>query len=340
MRFALSGIIAAVGTAAALAATSTPPAASSTGLVQAAEAFLATLGPDERAAAEMAFESEKRYDWHFTAKPREGLPWKRMTDAQRQAALDLLRAALSERGLEKAETIRRLEDVLYELENRSPRRDRERYHFTVFGKPSPGGVWGWRYEGHHLSFNFTVKDGTVVASTPQFLGANPAEVKDGPMKGTRVLAREEDLARDLLGSLGDEQKAKAIVGTEAPPEILTGASRKAAAQEDAGIAYAGLNERQKAQLVALIEEHAVAQKADLARERLDEIRKAGLDKVKFAWMGSLEKGKGHYYRVQGPTFLIEYDNTQTGANHAHAVWRDFDGDWGADLLAEHLLTKH
>jgi hypothetical protein len=317
----------------------TPPGPSAAALIQAADAFIATLGPEERKIALFPFEAEERFNWHFTAKPREGLTYKQMTEPQRKASVSLLRAAISERGYEKAETIRSLEDVLYELENHSPRRDRERYYFSVFGQPSDKGVWGFRYEGHHVSFNFTMIDGIVRSSTPQFLGANPAEVRDGPKKGLRALPQEEDLARALLGSLTDAQKKTAIVGTDAPAEIVTGPSRTASRIEDVGIAWPALDPKQQAQLVGLIEEHAAAQKSELAQERLAKIRAAGLEKVKFAWIGSAEKGAAHYYRIQGPTFLIEYDNTQNNANHVHTVWRDFDGDWGADLLAEHYRTQ-
>jgi hypothetical protein len=316
------------------------PGPSAAPLLEAAHAFLATLGPEEKKIAVFPFDADERQNWHYTAKAREGLTFKQMTEPQRKAATALLRAALSQRGFEKAETIRSLEDVLFELEGRSARRDREKYYFSLFGQPAAKGVWGFRYEGHHLSFNFTMIDGVVSSSTPQFLGANPAEVKDGPLKGTRALAQEEDLARALLGSLGEAQKKAAIIGAEAPREILTEASKVAARVEDVGVAYSALDEKQQAQLVTLIEEHAVAQKPALAAERLDKIRKAGLATVKFAWMGSTEKGAPHYYRIQGPTFLVEYDNTQTHANHVHTVWRDFNGDWGADLLAEHYRKSH
>jgi len=319
----------------------TPAGPSAAALIQAADTFIATLGPEERKIALFPFEAEERFNWHFTAKPREGLTYKQMTEPQRKAAVALLRAAISERGYEKAEAIRSLEDVLYELENHSPRRDRERYYFSVFGQPSDKGVWGFRYEGHHASFNFTMIDGIVRSSTPQFLGANPAEVRDGPKKGLRALPQEEDLARALLGSLTGAQKKTAIVGTDAPAEIVTGPSRTASRTEDVGIAWPALDPKQQAQLVVLIEEHAAAQKSELAQERLAKIRAAGIEKVMFAWIGSAEKGAAHYYRIQGPTFLIEYDNTQNNANHVHTVWRDFDGDWGADLLAEHYRAhKH
>jgi len=312
-------------------------AAAPAAMTAAAKAFLAGLGPGESAKAAIAFSADERLDWHYTAKLRNGLPLKQMAPAQREAAMALLRAALSQKGFEKAETIRRLEDVLRALEG-NPGRDREMYHFSVFGEPSESGVWGWRYEGHHVSLNFTVVDGTVVSTTPQFFGANPAEVLDGPMKGTRALAGEEDLARRLARSLEGEARRMAISGDLAPPEILTGAARDASRQEDAGVPYGRLDETQKSLLDALIEVHVEAHRPEQARRRRDRVRAGGLENVKFVWMGGLERGQGHYYRVQGPAFLIEYDNTQNGANHVHSVWREFDGDWGRDVLGDHYRT--
>ena len=306
-------------------------------MVAPARAFLASLGPDQRATAAMPFASEERLNWHYTAKLRNGLPLKRMGAAQRKAAMDLLRASLSQMGLEKAETIRALEDVLRALEGNESR-DPEMYYFSIFGEPAESGTWGWRYEGHHLSFNFVVVDGKVVSTTPQFFGANPADVREGAKKGVRALAREEDVARSLARSLTAEQRALAVVSDTAPPEILTGASREAALQKDEGIGYPKLDRAQQALLVSLIDEYIAAQSAELARARRERVDAAGLEKLKFVWMGGLEKGQGHYYRIQGPTFLIEYDNTQNGANHVHAVWRDFKGDWGKDVLAGHYGT--
>src|SRR5262249_11665139 len=151
-----------------------------------------------------------------------------------------------------------------------------------------------------------------------------------PMKGTRVLSAEEDLARSLVKSLSTEQRAEAVISTTAPGDILTSNQRRAAIQEDRGIAYSKLGKDQQGTLLALIEEYLGGQPRAQARQRLDKIRKAGFDPIRFAWMGGLEKSQGHYYRVQGSTFLIEYDNTQNGANHIHCVWRDFNGDWGED----------
>jgi hypothetical protein len=251
-----------------------------------------------------------------------------------------LRAGLSEKGYTKAETIRKLEGVLRELEGGSgPTRDPDLYFLTFFGEPATNGAWGWRYEGHHCSQNWTILNGQSIGSSPQFFGANPAEVRDGPMKGTRVLSAEEDLARSLVKSLTAEQRAEAVLSAAPPGDILTSNQRKAAIEEDRGLAYSKLSKDQQGTLLALIEEYLGAQPRAEARQRLEKIRNTGFDQIKFSWMGGLEKGQGHYYRVQGNTFLIEYDNTQDDANHIHCVWRDFKGDWGQDLLAEHYRNS-
>jgi hypothetical protein len=305
-------------------------------MAKAADAFLATLDSAKRAKASLPFNSEERLNWHFVPKDREGVAIKQMSAAQRQAALALLRSGLSARGFTKVDTIRRLEEVLFAIEG-SAIRDPELYYFTVFGTPSEQGAWGWRYEGHHASLNWTVVDGRVVATTPQFLGANPADVRDGPQKGTRALAAEEDLGRALVKSLSADQGAQAVLSKDAPRDILTGASRQAAIQEDRGISYAKLAPEQQGLLLSLIQEYAAAQAPAVAQARLARV-KADLPAVKFGWMGGLDQGQGHYYRIQGSTFLIEYDNTQNSANHIHCVWREFKGDWGRDLLAEHYRT--
>jgi hypothetical protein len=304
----------------------------------AAQAFLGSLDAAARAKAQLAFDAEERFNWHFTPVPRAGLPLKQMTPAQREKAFALLHVGLSEKGYTKAEAIRALEPVLAELERNPVRRDPELYYVTIFGEPAAAGTWGWRYEGHHVSQNWTIVDGRSIASTPQFFGSNPAEVRDGPKKGTRVLAAEEDLARALLDSLTDAQRATATIADDAPDDILTSNARTAGIQQDLGVAYDALSTDQRGLLMAIIDEYAAAQPRALAVERLKKIRDAGLSTVKFAWMGGRARGARHYYRVQGRTFLIEYDNTQNGANHVHAVWRDFAGDWGTDLLAEHY--KH
>ncbi|PYX30306.1 MAG: hypothetical protein DMG80_12775 [Acidobacteria bacterium] len=309
-------------------------------MLDATRAFLATLDAAQKSKAVLPFNSEERFRWFYTPVSRKGLPLKEMNPAQQRAALALLHAGLSEKGYSKAETIRKLEDVLRELEQgKGPTRDPELYFFTFFGEPDAKGAWGWRYEGHHCSQNWTIVNGQSIGSSPQFFGANPAEVREGPMKGTRVLSAEEDLGRSLVKSLTDAQKKDAVINVAAPDDILTNNQRKAAIQEDKGIAYSRLSKEQQGMLMALIEEHLSAQPQAQARKRLDKLRHVGFDPIKFAWMGGLEKGDRHYYRVQGSTFLIEYDNTQNNANHIHCVWRDFNGDWGEDILAEHYRNS-
>jgi len=314
-------------------------------MADAAQAFLKTLDSAQAAKAKIPFNSEERLNWHFVPKTgeRKGLVLKEMNADQRQAAAALLRASLSEQGYHKAATIRELEKVLHVMENRNPIRDPELYYFSVFGDPGEASTWGWRYEGHHCSLNWTLVKGKTIASSPQFFGTNPGEVRvdvpGAPPKGTRVLGREEDLGRALVKALGDEQKKDGVISNTAPNDILTGASRQAAIQEDKGIAYRNLTKDQQGMLLSLIQEYTDSQPRMLARQRIAAIRKAGLDSVKFAWMGGLERGEPHYYRIQGPTFLVEYDNTQNNANHVHAVWRDFKGDFGMDLLAMHYQAS-
>jgi hypothetical protein len=308
-------------------------------MITAARTFLDSLSPELKQKAQFPLDSEERMNWFYTPVPRKGLPLREMNESQRTAAMNLLRAGLSEKGYSRAETIRALEDVLVEMGGNPKVRDKGLYYVSVFGEPGPKGTWGWRYEGHHLSQNWTIVNGAAMATTPQFFGANPAEVRQGARKGTRAIAAEEDLAFELLRSLDAAQQKSALLDAKAPDDILTTNSREAALQEDRGLAYAQMNAAQKALLVKLIETNAEAQPDAVARERLAALRAAGLDRVKFAWMGASEKGQGHYYRVQGPTFIIEFDNTQNDANHIHLVWRDFKGDWGKDLLADHYKTS-
>jgi hypothetical protein len=310
----------------------------SSDLARAAGAFLSTLEPAQRSRAQLAFDSDERLNWFYIPKEREGLTLKQMAPAQQQAALRLIEAGLSQKGYSKAQAVRALEAVLAEMEKDPVRRDVEKYYLTIFGEPSPTGTWGMRWEGHHLSLHWTLVQGRAIATTPQFFGSNPAEVREGPKKGTRVLHAEEDLGRELVTALSAEQRATAVVSPTAPDDILTTNTRKAAIQANTGLAYAAMTATQRGLLLALIDEYASAQPQALAAERVAKLKQAGLDGVTFAWMGGIEKGAPHYYRVQGPTFLIEYDCVQNGANHIHAVWRDFNGDFGVDLLEAHY--KH
>ena len=303
----------------------------------AAKKLLAALTPEQRAKAAFEFKSDARFDWHFIPKDRQGLALKEMSDAQRQLALELLASGLSRQGFIKATNIMSLEPVLADQEGASRRfpRDPLLYHVFIFGQPDGKGTWGWRFEGHHCSANFTIVKGEFFASTPSFFGSNPAEVRQGPRKGLRVLAGEEDLARQLVKSLTDEQRKSAVVSAKAPPDIFTEAKRKVQPLENSGVAAAQLDPSQRAALQTLIQHYVQRTRPELAEADLMKISKAGFDHILFAWLGGLEKGEGHYYRVQGPTFLLEYDNTQNNNNHVHAVWRDFQGDFGADILGKH-----
>jgi hypothetical protein len=306
-------------------------------MATAAKKFLDSLRPEQRAKAVFELKSDERLNWHFIPKVRNGLTLKDMTPAQRDLAHGLLRTGLSAHGYAKTTNIISLEDVLKVIEagRGTMVRDHELYYFSIFGTPEAAGTWGWRVEGHHYSQNFTVVKGELFSGTPSFLGTNPAEVRSGPRKGLRVLADEEDLGRALVKSLTDEQRKTAIFDTKAPADVITAAKRKVTPLETVGLPAPKLNTAQKAQLETLIKTYVGRLRGDLAAADFAKIQKQGWDKVYFAWAGGVEKGEPHYYRVQGPTFLIEYDNTQNDANHIHAVWRDFDNDFGEDLLRQH-----
>lgn len=303
-----------------------------------AKAFLASLDSEQLAKAKFDFAIDERENWHFIPKPRKGLPLREMTPTQHKLAHALLASGLSSRGYIKAVEIMSLDDILKQMEQGSgPQRDPEGYFFSVFGEPSTTGTWGFRIEGHHVSQNFTIAKGQV-AGAPSFFGANPADVKQGPREGLRVLAHEEDYGRALIKSLTPEQLRAAIVADKAYPDILTMASRRAAIDgQPSGIELSKLDAPEKELLRVLLFEYANNCAPAIAVKRMEQIRRAG-DRVFFAWSGGLEKGQGHYYRIQAADFLIEYDNTQNNANHIHSVWRDFNGDFGRDLLAEHYQS--
>ena len=316
---------------------------SAAAMAKAASQFLDGLSADQRAKAALPFDGEERLRWHFIPNemfPRKGLMIKDMNETQRRLAHDLLRTGLSARGYNKVTSIIELEEILKVIETGGKMaRNKEEYLFSVFGTPGAKGAWGWRVEGHHISLRFTIADGAVsrnLSSTPMFLGANPAEVRDGDKKGLRVLAEEEDAARALVMALSPDQQKQAIINAVAPTDILTANKNDITPLPDQGVTFASLQPSQQALLTRLIEAYTSTMEADIAAERLARIKGAGLDKIRFAWAGETEKGKKHYYSIQGPTFLVEYDNTQNNGNHIHSVWRDFNGDFGRDLLREHL----
>jgi len=313
-------------------------------MADAANDFLGSLSEEQRAQASYEVKDGERTNWHFIPKPfegegkRGGLTLKDMRQDQQHLAYALLSTGLSHRGFTTALQIMSLEQVLFEMEN-ADKRNPAMYYVSIFGKPGSDG-WGWRVEGHHISMNFTIADGKVVSGTPSFFASNPGEIPDGPRKGLRVLDQEEDVARKLVQSLSDEQRGKTIVEEKAPRDILTAAEPVVESLGDAGLAYGELNDDQKKTLHELIDVYVHRLRPELAESDLEEIKKQGHEKIIFAWAGGINKGEPHYYRVQGPTFLLEYANTQNGANHVHAVWRDFKGDFGRDILKEHYTAGH
>ena len=311
-------------------------------MLQAAHAFLAALTPEQRSRAIFPWDDEERFRWHFTPVPRRGLPLKAMTPAQKLLAHGLIASGYSPSGARTAATSMSLETVLDEYETvRRFTRDPEQYFITVFGEPSASETWGWRLEGHHVSLNVTLVDGEHLAATPHFFGANPAEVRHGPRAGLRVLADEEDLARMLVQSLDADQQGRALIAADAPADILTFNQRRAEPLGDDGLLAAEMTADQQGMLGLLLFKYASALPSSTAGVAVVESStRRWLDEVRFAWAGGLEPGQGHYYRIQAPEFLVEYDNTQDGANHIHTVWRSFQGDWGLDLLGQHLRESH
>lgn len=317
-------------------------------MMDAANWFLSSLTDEQKAQVNFPFDSDKREDWHFIPKDtRKGLCIRDMKPEQGILARALLNSGLSNRGQMKAAAIMSLEEVLFQMESAAnpakaeetrQKRNPVKYFVCIFGKPSMTGIWGWSVEGHHFSLNYTIRDGQLFRATPSFFGTNPGEVRQGPRAGTRVLGTEEDLGRKLVTSLNEEQWKKALVNTTAPKEMLTEAKRHVDPLSPDGISDADLTPAQKENLDQVIHEYLFRIRPDIAEERWEQIKKEG--KVHFAWAGERERGKPHYYRVQGPTFLLEYDNTQNDANHVHSIWREFHGDFGEDILAEHVKQNH
>lgn len=316
--------------------------APATDMFGAAQKFLGALDPAQKQQATYALTDVERETWFFTPVPRHGLPLKQMTPAQRDLAIALLRTGLGQRGNARADAIMSMELVLKEIEKDTPagRRDPVLYFVTIFGTPSEKSSWGWRFEGHHLSFNFTVVDGAHVFFAPAFIGSNPAEVRDGPRKGDRPLGEEEDLGLALINSLDATQRKAAIFADVALKDVVTMNSKRARPLSPAGISAKELTAAQREKLIALVKVYVTRGRTEIADETMAAIGQAGLDHLSFAWAGSLNRSKATYYRIQGPTFLIEFDNSQNNANHIHSVFRDFKGDFGHDLLAEHYAKDH
>jgi hypothetical protein len=282
------------------------------------------------------FSDDLRSDWHYTPRRRDGLAWKHMSASQRAATTALLQTALNERGHDKVRALMALEITLRELESFGLSRDSENYALALYGKPGEGG-WGWRIEGHHLSLHFSLEADRYVATLPQFFGANPAvvprDVAGGPRAGFRLLGSEEDSARQWLASLSEAQRKVAIIDTRPYGDILSRNAPRAKPLDAAGLAFADMNATQQALVLTLVAVFADHLQPDLAQARLARVRAAPLDAIRMAWAGAAVPRQPFYFRIQGANFLIEFDNS--GGNHIHSVWRDFEGDFGRDVLREH-----
>ena len=312
----------------------------------AAIAFINSLDSTQKLRALYPFDVDERYNFHFFPKDnRKGIMVNDLTPAQKQAAFNLVRTSLSEQAVTKVKAIMQLDNVLKAMEHRGPQdhfRDTGKYYFTVFGIPANNTVWGWRLEGHHISFNFSADKGQLVSGTPGFLGSNPAIVQDGPQKGEQVLKDEADMGFSLLLSFSEDQLKIVRIDTTAPNEIITFVSRKAMLLHPEGLNYSQMTPKQQEQLLQLVRLYVNRYTRLFADKMLKEIEQAGLNNLSFAWAGNTEPvvGKPHYYRIQGPTIIIEYDNSQNNANHVHSVVRDLKNDFGGDLLLEHYKAEH
>ena len=308
---------------------------------QSANEFLDSLSEELRYKATYDLGDDERMNWHFVPKTgeRKGVDLRDLDKVQEIKLAELLAASLSASGYEKVKKIQGLESVLYILE-KADHRDPELYYTTIFGDPSATGSWGWRFEGHHLSLNFTIVEGKLLSNSPNFWGANPGRVPVGPTTGQRTLKGEEDTARAFVRSLSKKQQAIAIIAEAAPRDIYTGAEKEVSPLSPPGIKVSQLEKSQIFGLTRIIQVYLANMPEDVASNRWDTLSEAGLENISFAWAGPTEKGEKHYYRVQGPTFLIEYDNVQNQGNHVHAVWRDFNGDFGRDILREHHRHQH
>jgi len=309
-------------------------------MAKAASVFLETLSEKQKAKIQFGFNEEERYNWNYVPRSRKGLTLNEMTGQQIKDAFSLLRTALSDTGFNKTNSIIQLENVLREVENRpanDTHRDPGNYSLSIFGNPATDAIWGWRLEGHHIAFNFSSKDNRLVSGTPGFLGSNPAVVLSGTEKGKYILKDEAELGFALLHSLRKEQADKAIISNEAPAEILTAASRHAMINDPKGILYNELNSSQQQIFMQLLSIYIHRYTRSFAEGMMKEIEEAGLNNLRFAWAGDQQSGVGHphYYRIQGPTIIIEYDNTQNNANHIHTVIRDLKNDFGGDELLKH-----
>ncbi|MFN0196327.1 MAG: DUF3500 domain-containing protein [Planctomycetaceae bacterium] len=298
----------------------------------AAEQFLAQLTEEQKSQTTFAYDDAERLNWHFIPRERKGLPLKSLEGEGLKSAHRFITTGLSTAGYDQALNVMSLEEVLYLLEGgerdyRRDRRDPRKYYLSIFGEPTDSGTWGWRLEGHHISLNYTIVDGKVVSSTPEFFGANPGTIDSGLNRQIRVLGPEEDIARQILKLCSAEQLQQTYQGEKAPDDLRTPGEAQPSTEPAVGLPFAKMSKDQQKLLLDLLYEYLKNMPADVEKQRRQEIETAGLGTVQFSWWGGKELNEPHYYRVQGPTFLIEYNNTQNNANHVHSMWRNIAGDF-------------
>jgi len=312
-------------------------------LVSKANEFLSALSVPLKAKAQYKLSDDERLNWHFVPKSRNGVSFRDFNSVQRDAALSLLKTSLSAQGYQKATAIMALENVLREVENRGADdnyRDPLNYYLTIFGTPSEDEPWGWRFEGHHIALNFSSLNNRIESSTPSFFGSNPGIVLQGNERGKQVLKAETELGFSLVNSLTPAQLKSALISETALAEIISFNSRKAVALDPIGLMHNDMSDKQKENLIKLLEVYVNNYELGFSHKLMEKIKKAGIEKLSFAWAGSLKPGTGYYYRIQGPMLLIELDNTQNNANHVHSVVRDLTNDFGEDILREHYEKEH
>jgi hypothetical protein len=304
--------------------------------------LLNSLTEEQRDKVLLPFDHSSKTFWHYfpaSMIPRAGIEFLDLNTNQKKLMNDLLQSFLSETGYVKTKRIMNLETILLEITGDSVMRNPEKYAFAFYGDPEKDSLWAWSFEGHHLSLNFTVLNKNI-SVTPRFLGASPAIILSGERAGERTLEKEEDLGFELINSMNEKQKNVAIFQQEAYSDIVTKNLTKVDPLEPIGIKYVELNSSQQVAFLKLIDEYLSTMPINQAAKRMEKIKKEEMDQVRFGWAGSTKAGKGHYYRIQGNSFLIEFDNTQQNANHIHTVWRDYNGDFGRDLIREHYENSN
>jgi hypothetical protein len=308
---------------------------------KASQAWLARLDAGQRREAQLEWSSPVRESWHYVPRSRPGLALRAMSPPQAAAAWDLLGTLLSGRGLDQVRGQLVLERILGELSGSPGFRDPGNYALVVFGDPSGSGPWSWRFEGHHLSLSVFVAPAYGVAVTPAFFGANPAHVPSGHAHGGfRLVGAEEDAAFSLMQSLEGSARSRAMIANRSLGDIVAGPGRENDLKRYDGVPLALLNDAQRSGVMRILELYAGTMREEIAHAALAKVREAGLEAVHFAWAGSPVRGRPHYFRVHGPTALVEYDNTQDGANHVHSVWIDPQGAFGRDMLKAHYRGAH